>query len=97
MITVDEAKEFIRQDSDAEDTLIASLIVTAQCLAEGILRKKLSDFDVVPEPIKQAMLILVATLYEERQVSKSGKEGLDIIDTINLVRRMLFAYREDKF
>ena len=42
------------------------------------------------------MLIVVATLYEERQISKD-KTGIDISETLDLVRRMLFAYRKERF
>ena len=66
-------------------------------LIEDIIRDTIDTYDNVPEPIKQAALILVGTLYEERQVSKNDKEGLSLKDTLDLVRRMLFAYRKDKF
>jgi hypothetical protein len=39
---------------------------------------------------------MVGTLYEERQVAKD-KSGVDMKETIDLVRRMLFAYRREVF
>ena len=96
MLELKEAKEFLRVDGCEEDMLISSLIVTAQELVEEVIRKKLDEFDDVPETIRQAMLILVGTLYEERQISKR-KDGVDIAETLDLVRRMLFAYRGEKF
>ena len=89
-------KEFLRIDGDEEDNLISTLILTAQTLTEDVIRQKLSEFEEVPEPIHQAMLILVGTLYEERQISKE-KSGVDIKETLDLVRRMLFAYRRTMF
>ena len=68
MISLQETKEFLRVDDDTEDALISSLIVTAKVLVEDVLRRPLADFDRIPEPIHQAMLIVTATLYEERQV-----------------------------
>lgn len=53
-------------------------------------------FAETSEPIHQAMLILVGTLYEERQISKD-KSGVDINETLDLIRKMLFAYRRSKF
>ena len=97
MLELSEIKSFLRIDGDDEDKLLASLSFTATELVEGTLRKKLSDFDEIPETVRQAMLIVIATLYEERQVNKSGKEGVGITDVLDLVRRMLFAYREEKF
>ena len=96
MLELKETKEFLRVDGCEEDMLISSLIVTAQELVEEVIRKKLAEFDEVPETIRQAMLILVGTLYEERQISKR-KDGVDIAETLDLVRRMLFAYRGEKF
>jgi uncharacterized phage protein (predicted DNA packaging) len=96
MLTLQETKEFLRVDGDEEDALISSLILTAKDLTEDVMRRKLTDFDELPETVRQAMLILVATLYEERQVSK-GKTGVSVADTLDLVRRMLFAYRKGAF
>lgn len=97
MLTLSETKNFLRVDDEEDDALITSLIITARVLIEDIIRDTIDTYDNVPEPIKQAALILVGTLYEERQVSKNDKEGLSLKDTLDLVRRMLFAYRKDKF
>ena len=96
MITLQEAKEFLRVDGDDEENLIASLIVAARELTEDVLRRPLAEIEPFPETVRQAMLIVVATLYEERQISKD-KTGIDISETLDLVRRMLFAYRKERF
>lgn len=96
MITLQEAKEFLRVDGDDEENLIASLIVAARELTEDVLRRQLAEIEPLPETVRQAMLIVVATLYEERQISKD-KTGIDISETLDLVRRMLFAYRKERF
>ena len=96
VISLQETKDFLRVDGEDEDALISSLIITAQELVEEVLRRKLSDFQEVPETVRQAMLIVTATLFEERQVAK-GKSGVDISETLDLVRRMLFAYRKEAF
>ena len=96
MITLQEAKDFLRVDGDDEDALISSLIITAKALVEEVIRKKLEEIEETPEPVHQAMLIVVSTLYEERQISKD-KSGVDISETLDLVRRMLFAYRRSIF
>lgn len=97
MLKLEEVKNFLRVDSDEDDALILSLITTGKVLVEDIIRKPLTEFENIPEPINQAVLIIVGTLYEERQISKSDKEGLSLKDTLDLVRRMLFAYRQEKF
>jgi hypothetical protein len=96
VLTLQETKDFLRLDGDDEDALVSSLIVTAKELTEDVLRRPLSDFREVPDTVHQAMLILVGTLYEERQVAKD-KSGVDIKETLDLVRRMLFAYRKARF
>ncbi len=96
MLTLRETKEFLRLDGDDEDALISSLIITAKELIEEILRYKLAEFDEIPETVHQAMLIVVGTLYEERQILKD-KSGVDVKETLDLVRRMLFAYRKEAF
>lgn len=96
MLTLQETKDFLRLDGDDEDALISSLIITAKGLTEEVLRRQLSEFEEIPEPVHQAMLIVVGTLYEERQIAKD-KSGVDIKETLDLVRRMLFAYRREAF
>lgn len=96
MLTLQETKDFLRLDGDDEDALVSSLIVTAKELVEDTLRRKLTEFAEIPETVHQAMLIVVGTLYEERQVAKD-KSGVDIKETLDLVRRMLFAYRREAF
>jgi uncharacterized phage protein (predicted DNA packaging) len=97
MLELREIKDFLRIDGDEEDKLLVSLSVTARELVEDVLRHRLDEYEKVPESVRQAMLIMVATLYEERQVSKSGKEGVGITDALDLVRRMLFSYRQERF
>lgn len=96
MLTLQETKEFLRLDGNDEDALVSSLIVTAKELVEETLRYKLTEFEEIPETVHQAMLIVVGTLYEERQIAKD-KSGVDIKETLDLVRRMLFSYRKEAF
>ena len=95
MLTLEETKLYLRVDHDEEDSLIASYIQTAQTLVEDILRKKLTEYEIVPEPIRQAMLFIVGTFYESRQVTQNG--GIDMANTIDVVKRLLFAYRESRW
>lgn len=97
LLTLQEVKHFLRVDNDEDDALLSSLIKTAQVLTEDIIRCKLENYHVVPEPIKQAMLILIATLYEDRQVKSDQKSGLSLGVTLDTVRKMLFSYRKDSF
>ena len=94
MIDIEETKKYLRIDGSDEDNLITSLISTAEEIVEGVVRKPLNDFDVLPETIKQSILFAAATTYENRQ---GGKGGLDIQSLIDVVKRMTFAYRKEEW
>jgi len=94
LISVDTAKEYLRIDSDDEDKLIASLIISSTEFVQSIMRKNLDEFDKIPETVNQAILLCVATFYENRQ---GGKDGLNTAELIDLIKRMTFAYRREDF
>lgn len=94
MIALSDVKLYLRVDGDEEDNLITSLITTGTEITENILRKRLEDFDDIPESVKQAILFAVATMYENRQ---GGKGGLDMATLIDVIKRMTFAYREERW
>ena len=63
-LTLEEVKEYLRIDSNDEDTLIGSLILVAKEHCENYLQASLPE--EVPMPVKQALLILIGHFYEER-------------------------------
>jgi len=87
-VTPEKTKEWIRVESSDEDALIESYIVAAEDIVTGVLRFPLSDFEEVPETVKQAIYYAVSAIYEQR-------ESLDIITLLTTLRGMLFAYRKD--
>ncbi len=90
MLSLEEVKLYLRIDGDEEDTLIASFLDTAQELCEGILRFPLSEFEKLPETVKQALLYAVAAMYEKR-------EGVGIKETLDVLKRLLFSYRRESW
>ena len=94
-MTLEEVKLYLRVDHDVEDTLIQSFIKTAQEMVEDILRYKLTEFDSTPETIKQAMLYVIATLYESRQIGNGNAIKMD--ELIETVRRVISSYRKVVF
>ena len=94
MITLDEVKLYLRVDNEEEDGLLSSLLSTAIDLVEGVIRQKLITFDPLPETLKQAVLYCVATMYEDRQVSK---DGIQVPEMLDMVKRLTFAYRKEAF
>ena len=68
MLTLAETKLHLRVDHDDEDALIQSLIDAATAACADYLNMEAADLVVaVPAPIKSAALLLVGTLYEQRE------------------------------
>jgi len=92
MLTLDEVKKYLRVDSSDEDTLITSLISTADSLVRDVSRME-SDSEVseASKPVMMAAeLYTVAYLYEHR-------EEADHHDLMLTLRALLFGIREVTF
>ena len=90
VVTVDEAKGYLRVDHDDDDSLIDTLIQTAQMLCMDILRT--DDEAVLGEVVnaKAAVLYAMAYLYEHR-------EEADHHALVLSLRSLLFGNREAGF
>lgn len=88
IVSLEEAKQYLRIDGDEEDALITSFITTAEELCENILRYPLNDLTVVPEAVKQSVLYAAAQFFEQR-------ENADIKAVVEIMTRLLFAYRQE--
>ena len=88
VVTLEEAKLYLKVDGDEDNALITSCIGTAEELCQDILRFPISEFTEVPDTVKQAALYAVGNLYEQR-------ENTDMKSMIELMTRLLFAYRKD--
>ena len=87
-ITLEEAKAYLKVDSEDENQIISDSIHVAEELTLNILRCQESDFETVPETVKQAALYCIASLYENR-------EGGNIKAVMDIMKMLLFAYRKD--
>jgi len=90
VISIEEAKKYLRVDNSDEDTLITDMINSAEEICEGILRFPLTEFDKVPETVKVAVLFIVSNMYEKR-------DEADMKEVIELVTRLLFSYRKESW
>nr|DAT74915.1 MAG TPA: Head Tail Connector Protein [Caudoviricetes sp.] len=70
MLTIDEVKEYLRLDSDAEDEYVNILILLASEMCENYTRLDLPE--TLPESYKQAMLICIGYFFENRDGAKSN-------------------------
>lgn len=64
MITLSEAKLHLRVDHDSEDVAITAMIEASTAAAVDYLGVEL---DPMPAPVKAAILLQVADLYENRE------------------------------
>ena len=88
VVSLEEAKLYLRVDGDEENTLITNFITVAEDLCEGVLRYPLSTFTEIPETVKQSILYAAANMYEKR-------EDFDIKTVAEVMTRLLFAYRKE--
>lgn len=88
VVSLEEAKLYLRIDGDEENTLITSFILAAEEMCEGILRFSLSEFEVIPDTLKNAVFYAVANMYEKR-------EEADMEEVISVVTSLLFPYRKE--
>ncbi len=86
IVSLVEAKKYLRVDYDDEDSLIRKFILAAEKLCEDTLRKK-----VEKTPLnKVAVLFVVAYLFEHR-------EETDMNELTKMLRYILSAEREVAF
>lgn len=90
VISLEETKLFLRVDSGEEDTLITNFIIVAEDICQGIIRYELTEFENIPECIRQSILYAVVNMYEQR-------ENFDVKNVIETMTRLLFSYRKDSW
>ena len=89
LITLAEAKKYLRVDFDDEDSLIQRFIDTGERLVNDTLRIP-ENGNTVTETQKVAVLFAVAYLFENR-------EDADMNDLTRNLRYILMTEREAKF
>ena len=89
LVTLEEGKNYLRVDSDDDDTLIEALLVSAEILCRKIARLSSDDeLDSQTEALMRvAVLYALAYLYEHR-------EEADHHDLVLTLRSLLFSIRE---
>ena len=72
IVTIDELKAPLKIEHDDEDTYLASLIARAQGAAEDYCRVSFEETDPVPEPAKQAVLLMACYHYEHPDMDNAA-------------------------
>ena len=87
MVTLQEAKNYLRVDGDEDDRLISDLLLTAKKLCMDVGRMCEERFERNEDTTRTAMLYAVSYLYENRNTADFHKLTLTL-------RSILFAQRE---
>jgi uncharacterized phage protein (predicted DNA packaging) len=90
MVSLDEAKLYLRVDGHEDDELIEQLIATAETLVKDVSRLNDADFDENANIVRIAILYAAAYLYEHRENANHRTLTLTL-------RSLLFGVREVKF
>ena len=88
MVTVDEAKNYLRIDVDEEDSLIQTLLNSAVQLCLDVARCEREEFEASALS-KAAVLYTLAYLYEHREYADHHELTLTL-------RSLLFPLRESE-
>ena len=88
MISLNEAKNYLRVDHTEDDKFILSLIDTAKVLVQDVGRMDEAALAVNEATTRQAMLYTISYLYENRNTADYHKLTLTL-------RALLFAQREE--
>lgn len=90
MVSLEEAKVYLRVDDDYEDALIQGLIDSAQALCLDVVRQEREiGLEEAPQ-LRVALLFAIAYLYEHR-------EEADHQDLTLTLRALLFGIRQEGF
>lgn len=90
IITLAEAKEYLRVDADDENTTITTLLNAAIKLCADVARLDVEEFEVAGDVAKIATLFTLGYLYEHREEANHAELTLRL-------RSLLFGIRKAAF
>ena len=90
LVTLAEAKGYLRVDSSDDDGFIKQLLQTAEGLVLDVSRLTVEELEQSPMVTRTALLYAVAYLYEHRE----NANHKDLIETL---KYLLFSVRKEAF
>ena len=87
MVTLQEAKNYLRVDHSEDDKLIQDLLLTTKKLCMDVGRMNEEKLSENEDTVRTAMLVALGYLYENRNTADMKKLTLSL-------RSILFAQRE---
>lgn len=76
-ISLEQAKAHMRVDTDIDDDLITNKLAAAKAWVAAYTASD-PDSATAPAPIKEAVLMLCAQLYENREISLNGLQAQEL-------------------
>ncbi len=90
MVSLEEAKQYIRVDSADEDEFISGLLETGEKLCADVARMGISELEAHLPMARIAVLYAAAYLYEHREQADHG-------ELVQTLRSLLFGIRKEVF
>lgn len=90
IVTLSEAKEYLRVDTDVEDALIDTLLKSAQALCEDVARLDTDEFEAAGDVAKIAVLFTLGYLYENRETANHHELTLRLRSLLAGIRKAAF-------
>ena len=90
LITLEEAKQYLRVDSASEDTLIQSLLESAESICMDVARKEATEEMEGKPTMRAAVFYALAYFYEHREEADHHQLTLDL-------RSLLFGMHKEGF
>ncbi len=90
MVSLEEAKQYIRVDSADEDEFISGLLETGEKLCADVARMEIPELEAHLPMARIAVLYAAAYLYEHREQADHG-------ELVGTLRSLLFGIRKEVF
>ena len=88
-VSLADAKSHLRIDSDHDDALVERLLIAAAQYIGNEIHRDLTDGSDVPQLLKQAVLLVVGHLYENREAATDRT----ITEVPMAVQRIVWQYQ----
>ena len=90
IITLAEAKEYLRVDTDDENVLIATLINAAEELCCDVARMNVEEYESAGEVAKVAVLYTLGNFYQNREDNNAKELTLRLRSLLGGLRKAAF-------
>lgn len=90
MPTIEEMKLYLGIDGNWLDPVIADLINLAQEIIEKVLRYPLSEFEIIPQTIKETAKFIVSTYYNNKEQTNTNEVEKSVALLLSEYRKKVF-------